>query len=230
MLKTSSTLQLISFIGTVFGLTSLPVQAATISFSDPVPNAGISYEWTVEMSNTDAVQMTRYVGAKSWNEPLNPVGLKGWTHTSNWVALNLTQLTQLTVKVDRTAGVKTPTGVAGDSLYPAFSLFSGWQNSGIEDHQFNTLGNTSWADELSYLDHEGNDSAASSVLKKFVLPAGFYSIAIGSNPPNPSLTGLHGYTATLTTTPVPEPATNGILTTIAVLSLLSYSRRKSPIS
>lgn len=63
-------------ISSVLGITSSQVQAATISFSDPTP-AGISYEWTLQMSDKDKISFVRYVGARSWNEPSNPVGLKG---------------------------------------------------------------------------------------------------------------------------------------------------------
>jgi hypothetical protein len=60
-----------------------PIRAATVNFSDPNPNGGIGYEWTIIMTDNDTSEFTRHVGAKSWNEPLNPVGLKGWTHTSD---------------------------------------------------------------------------------------------------------------------------------------------------
>lgn len=135
------------------------------------------------------------------------------------------------MKIDRQADVPTPTGIAGNSLYPAFSLFKGWENEGEEDHQYNTLGNTPWAKDISYLAHEANQNGALSVLDSFVLPAGRYSLAIGGNPSDPTLMGRHGYTATLTTTSVPEPAaTTGLLAVAAVAIVGFFPRRKAHIN
>lgn len=204
----NQTIKLVSLASVLLGVTSSQIQAATISFSDPAP-AGISYEWTLQMSDKDKISFVRYVGARSQNEPSNPVGLKGWTHTSNWVALKVPQQVELTVKIERQAGVPVifpgiPTTMAGESLYPAFSLYSGWATGAVvEDHQFNTLGNTDWIKGICYVAHEENKNGESSVEQKFVLPPGSYSIAIGANPPEDlTLTGFHGYKATFTTTPI----------------------------
>lgn len=226
MPKLSFPFPLIPLLGVMLGALPNQAQAATISFSDPTPN-GISYEWTVQISNNDTANFSSHVGAFSWNEPANPIGLKGWTHTSNWVALELTQPTRLTVKIDRTAGVPTATGIAGNTLYPAFSLFSGWQNNGTEDHQYNNIGNTAWANEITYFSHEDNSGGASSVVRQFVLPAGFYSLAIGGNPPANSPVRREGYTAILSSTPIPEPATNGMIAGVALLFLASGLRLSS---
>jgi hypothetical protein len=181
---------------------------------------GITYEWLVKMGDQDSANFSRHVGAFSWNEPNNPVGLKGWTHTSNWVMLELTEPAKLTVKIERATGVPNGIGIAGDNLYPAFSLYAGWDNDGDEDHQYNTLGNTAWADGISYLNHQANGSTEAAVEKSFVLSAGLYSIAIGGDPPIGSIARREGYLATLSTTSVPEPDTNGLL---VVLIPLSYA-------
>lgn len=60
----SQTISLMSIISAMLGITSSQVQAATIAFSDPAP-AGISYEWTLQMSDRDQISFTRYVGVKS---------------------------------------------------------------------------------------------------------------------------------------------------------------------
>lgn len=125
------------------------------------------------------------------------------------MALRVPQQVELTVKIERQAGVPVifpgiPTTTAGDSLYPAFSLYSGWATGAVvEDHQFNTLGNTDWIKGICYVAHEENKDGESSVEKKFILPPGRYSIAIGANPPaEQTITGFHGYKTTFTTTPV----------------------------
>jgi hypothetical protein len=112
---------LIFCLGTCLEINATQVNAATVtSLPGGAGTApGITYEWLVEqVSNNDSVNFVRDVGAKSWNEPNNPVGLKGWTHTSNWVALELLQPSVLTIEIARQANV----GTAGNSLYPAFSL------------------------------------------------------------------------------------------------------------
>jgi len=165
-----------------------------------------------------------HLGSKTRNQ----LGLKGWTHTSNWVALELLQPTKLTIQVDRQAGVPTATGVAGNDLYPAFSLYAGWENQVDEDHQYNNTGNTPWAPDIFYLAHIANDAAAPSVSGSFTLPTGLYSLAIGGNPPDPTQGGRQGYTATLTAEAVPEPTTvSGFLLAGIGITLSKMRRQKS---
>lgn len=226
----SEAINLTLVVGALFGLFSNPAQAATVSFSDPNPNGGIGYEWTVQLNDEETVQFTRHVGVKSWNEPANPPGLKGWTHTSDWVALTLTEATKLTIQVERTASVPiNATTTAGNSLFPAFTLFSGQQNSGAPDaewHQYNNKGNSFWTVDLDYLNHEANSRAASLVLRTFKLPAGEYSLAIGGNPFDPTLVGRHGYTATLFTVSVPEPSTTNGLLLVSLGAVLGATYRR----
>jgi len=215
---------LVFCLGTCLGITATQVHAATVtSLPGGAGTApGITYEWLVEdVSNNDNVNFVRDVGAKSWNEPNNPVGLKGWTHTSNWVALELLQPSILTIEIARQANV----GTAGNSLYPAFSLYSGWDNQGVEDHEFNTLGNTAWADGIDYIGHEGNAGAATAISRSFNLPAGLYSIAIGGNPPT-DVTGRQGYLAVLSTAPIPEPSANTGLFIVALGAILRLAQRQ----
>jgi hypothetical protein len=127
----------------------------------------------------------------------------------------------LTIEIARQANV----GTAGNSLYPAFSLYSGWDNEGVEDHQFNTLGNTAWADGIDYIGHEGNAGAATAISRSFNLPAGLYSIAIGGNPPT-DVTGRQGYLAVLSTAPIPEPAANTGLFVVALGAILRLAQRQ----
>ncbi len=214
--------------GVLLGATASQVQAATISPTDPVPSAGISYEWTVEMGDRDRAELTRHVGAKSWNEPDFPVGLKGWTHTSDWIALELTQATQLTVKITRKANVPIATGgKAGDSLYPAFSLYSGWDETTLPElHQYNTVGDIPWTNKLSYLAHQANGGATDSIFGTFTLAAGDYSLAIGGDPPAGALTQREGYRVTLISgTTVPEPNLLGALSIVAAAMVLTKSLR-----
>jgi hypothetical protein len=211
---------------------AVPSHASTIV---PTPGyaPGIGYEWGVAMSSTDSSIYQGSVGAKSWNEPTNPPDAKGWTHTSDWTALDLTEDATLTVTLARQSGVlySPPSGppvTEGDLLTPAFSIYAGWETTGPESHQFNPVGNISWASELSYLDHEANPLGLTSITKTFSLAAGRYSLVFGGNPPDGS-TGFHGYQATLTTSPVPLP-TAAWLFGSGVAGLIRLARRRAHIS
>jgi hypothetical protein len=191
-----------------------------LSFADPAP-AGISYEWTVRMHRQQRAQMVHAVGAKSWSEPSNPDGQKGWTHTSNWIALELEEAARVAIKVERQQGVVVVSGnntsAARFALVPAVSIYRGWdETTETETHTFNNVGNF-WS-TVVYLGHAANPKARPSVTYKAKLPAGRYSLVVGGNPKSlgdpaaypPSdcdpadatcnaYTGLQGYTVTITT-------------------------------
>ncbi|MCS6897106.1 MAG: hypothetical protein NZM29_03955 [Nitrospira sp.] len=190
-----------------------PGQAATIT--QPGPETGLTYEWRVVMDSVDLAHFHGSVGAKSWAEPGQPVGAKGWTHTTDWVALDLTGVggpVFLTVELER--------GHTGNSqLFPAFTLYSGWElaNSDESNHTFNNTGNIGWATNLTYLAHvanaggpNGTDTGAGtdSVSATFTLNPGLYSLVLGGNPPltTPPQSGQHSFSVTLSTAPVPVPA------------------------
>jgi hypothetical protein len=202
-----------------------PSQAHVVMTQDPASlQGGITYEWLAEAGHTGSIGSWQGgVGAKSWNEPGNPDGSKGWTHTSDWAALDLHETGALTITVERA----TVSGVTGTQLTPAFTLFQGWAsgpavwnpsdpvNGNFEWHTFNNAGNPQdtdpqhWAwlnGQMSYLDHEANPLSLTSIARTFVLEAGHYSLAIGGNPADTSLTGQHGYLATINFAPVPVPA------------------------
>jgi hypothetical protein len=191
-----------------------------LSFADPAP-AGLSYEWTVKMHRKQSAQMVHAVGAKAWSEPSNPDGQRGWTHTSNWIALELEEAARVTIKVERQQGVVVVSGnntsAARFALVPALSVYRGWdETSEQEPHTFNSVGNF-WS-TIVYLGHAANPKSKPSVTYKAKLPAGRYSIVVGGNPkslgdpaaypqngcdPADTLcneyTGVHGYEITITT-------------------------------
>jgi hypothetical protein len=196
---------------------SAPSQAHVVVTPDPGSlQSGITYEFQVgveELGSTGSWQGG--VGAKSWNEPGNPAGSKGWTHTSDWAALELAEGGNLTITVSRA----TVNGVAGTQLTPAFTLFQGWATgptgSTGEWHTYNNVGNpydtdpTNWgwaSGQISYLDHEANPGSLESITRTIQLAAGQYSLAIGGNPADTTLTGQHGYLAQVSLSAVPVPA------------------------
>jgi len=157
-----------------------------VSFSDSVPALGISYEFTAHLRRKEKVGFVWYVGAKSWSEPSNPDGLKGWTHTSNWVALDLQEPAKLKVTVERQQGVvytgATSVEVSRAELVPAMSLYAGWdETSDPEPHTFNNAGNF-WS-TIQFLANQPNAKGKGKIVfKTKQLPAGKYSLVIGGNP------------------------------------------------
>jgi hypothetical protein len=212
---------------------------AHIAFTSPGPQTGLTYEVQATQgedgSFTESYSGSDFgltVGAKSWAEPGNPAGAKGWTHTTNWVALDLSALADpalVTIQLDR--------GATG-SLVPAFSLYSGWElNSPESDHTFNNIGNISWVDDLTYIGHVANaggpdgtnttGTELTSVFGQYVLNPGLYTIVLGGNPllTNPPASGLFDYTFTLSTAPVPVPAAVYLFGS-GLIGLVGLARRK----
>lgn len=220
------------------------LQAANITLSDPSPqvfdpvsfattDGGVPYRWTAQLAGTDSGTAVRHVGAWSWEdnalfdasigEP--PVG---WTHTSDWVALTLNTASTFTLRLEVQGGVAAPTGadpsnIAGtNSMFPSFTIYQNWDGDGSDDHTYNNRGNIVWAEDLVYLDHLDN-STASVAERSWILPAGNYSLALGSNAPATD-PNRQGYLATFTTAPVPEPST-GLVALIGLLGLIRRNRK-----
>jgi len=188
-------------------------------------STGIPYTWGVTMNGNDTTDgsPTPYqgiVGALSWSDPFNdgdPIGA-GWTHTSNWTALGLTEAANLTVTLAETT-TPSPSG-----LYPAFSLYAGQQTTDLGSalgccgwHVYNNAGNFDWStanptydsSSLNYIGNEANLGHLSSVTKVFSLEPGLYTLVFGGNARDVTGATLGfdiGYQATLTTAPVPVPA------------------------
>lgn len=181
---------------------------------------GIGYRWTlVGMDSSDSVNLERHVGALSFRDPVNfadPNGYHGWTHTSDWVQLELVEPANLSVTLSRKAGVPNGADIAGDQLFPAFALWQGTDNDDGDDHVFNNSGNFIWAEDLSFVGNMPNETAGLfSVTSSFSLPAGNYSLVLSGNPPGLSGSGRQGYEVLLSTTAVPEPSSL-LLLTIAI--------------
>lgn len=193
-------------------------RAATVQvITSTPPAAGIPYRHTVTLGVEDNASTSRHVGAWSWedNSLFNAAAGEepvGWTHTSDWVALTLTANTTFTLRMERQEGIAAPTpanpaNIAGtSSMFPSFTLYSGWDQDGAQDHTYNNRGIIAWSD-IAYLSHRDN-STESFAENTWSLPAGNYSIALGSNAPatNPN---RQGYLVSFTT--VPEPGTAGLI-------------------
>jgi hypothetical protein len=201
-------------------------QGYKISFStnssgaaDPVPNTylppdyigtgGVGYAFTVVAGADETGSFKSHVGAWSWEDnalfgnPGQGAQPVGWTHTSNWVAAKLTEEVFFSLTLERDAtvpwpSVDNPNRLADtSSMFPSLTLYRGWDNDGSDDHTYNNRGNVSWAEDIRYIDHVDN-STAETITRTWRLPAGDYSIAIGSNAPANN-TARQGYKATFST-------------------------------
>ncbi len=203
--------------------------AGNVTYADPQPSTpgvcdgGISYEWTVKMRGHDEVELVGHVGAKSWNEPppAYEPPFTGWTHTSHWVALELTEPAILEIEVERQEGVafQGPSGMvtARNMLVPALSVYKNWDNTSCEDHRYNNAGNIDWS-TIEYIGNNKNMRGKNVVKYNVKLKKGYYSIAIGGSPKvletypandcdasDPvcyAYTGRHGYEASFKTKPL----------------------------
>jgi hypothetical protein len=216
-------------------LLTAQAQASTINKATSLPTVGVPYRFTVEMAGNDSGVFSNHVGAWSWEDnSLFGTGQPpvGWTHTADWVALTLTEGTYFTINVAQKAGVPWPSEsdpdrtASIDSMFPSLTIWSGLDTDGDQVHTFNNHGNVSWAEDITFLDYYDNSSAA-SIQRTWYLPAGTYTIVLGSNSPaSEDSIFRQGYEATFTTSTVPEPST--VATLVGGLSALAlvYARKR----
>ncbi|MCA1963782.1 MAG: immunoglobulin domain-containing protein, partial [Prosthecobacter sp.] len=155
---------------------------------------GVGYAHTIVTDGTDTGTFSNHVGAWSWEDnalfgnPGQGTEPVGWTHTSRWVALRLTRSAFFTLTMERDATVPWPSAQAPDrladtsSMFPSFTIWNGWHNTGTDSHTYNNRGNVSWASGLTYRDHLDN-STQTTITRTYLLPAGDYTLALGSNAP-----------------------------------------------
>ncbi len=190
------------------------------------------------MGGNDSATLIRHVGAWSWEDNSQfaaGTDPRGWTHTSDWVRLSLTQATTFTLTLSREENVSWPSG--GDparttgssaSFFPSFTLYTGTDTTSTQVHTYNNkpgfdagdTGALGWATPL-YLGHVDNSTLLSVNITLSLAP-GEYSIALGSNAPATDA-NRQGYRAVLST--VPEP-TGTALAGLAVAGLAMRRRRR----
>ena len=208
-------------------LMSAPSRASTFVLGDA--NAGgIGYYGYLTIGNNDFGAFSTHVGAWSWeDESLGLGNGVGWTHTSRWLAVTLTEAAMFTITMARDANVPWPDplndpGRLADvsSMFPSFTLWQGWDNDDGDHHSYTNNGNVSWAEDLAYSDHL-NNSTETSISRTWSLPAGNYTFALGSNAPSNN-TLRQGFQAAFAT---PEPGRATLLAASIAGVVLRRRRR-----
>lgn len=226
-------------------LAASPSEAFTYASGDPA-SGGIGYSGQVIIGLNDNGSFSDHTGAWSWEDQgIAPGGGEGWTHTSRWIALTVTNDTTLTLTMERDATVPyLGSGNVGgfaavDHMFPSFTIWQNWDNDLMpaavatslgydpldanDHHTYLNTGNPIWAEDLSYLDHYGN-ATLTSITDSWNLTAGQYTIVFGSNSPSITSPPRQGFQATFSTTP--EPGRAAFLG-LAGLAMIQRRRRHS---
>jgi hypothetical protein len=108
--------------------------------TDPAAG-GIGYAYTIIAGANETGSFSSHVGAWSWEDnalfgnPGQGTLPVGWTHTSNWAAVKLTQEVFFSITLERDTNVpwaQAPEELNGkadtSSMFPSLTLFRGWDN------------------------------------------------------------------------------------------------------
>ena len=196
-------------------------------------DGGIPYTYQADLTGPgDSVTIVDSVGNKSWADPMNPdMGDfdldAGWTHTSNWIHLELAAETDLTLTLAAKADVPDGSGgtLAAD-LVTALSLWSGADNDGDAQHFYEQGSVPSWVDAagFAFLDHAdtgpGPFAGAEAEITGTFAP-GVYTIALGGHD---EVASAHRSGYELTIVAAPEPG--GALFLATGAAVLAAARRR----
>lgn len=180
---------------------------ADVQFADP-DEGGIGYEWTVSIAHHGTAEIVGSTGGKGSYEPSFEAPDFGWTHTTDWVALELGADVTLEIEMSRQEGVyevkvDEDTGeksfaTSGAMLYPALSVYKGWDTTTEKEKgSFNPIGNF-WS-TLEYMGVAYSESGEETIKYRAKLPAGQYSVNIGGvnalycAETDACYNGVHGY-------------------------------------
>lgn len=163
--------------------------------------AGIGYGFQIYQQSGITDTFSGTVGSKAWSDPQNslgPLGVPlGWTHTSVWAYIKVTDSGNYRISVSPDAS----------NLVPAFTLWKGADNSGFVAHEYAQVGVPAFvnAPGFAYINHvtlgPGAYTGANASLTLF-LNAGEYTVALGGND-GTTLGHQAGYSFSMAPVPVP---------------------------
>ena len=205
---------------TILGATAIALSTtaiADVKFADP-DEGGIGYEWTVTLGHHGSAEIVGSTGGKGSYEPAFEAPDFGWTHTTDWVALELEEDVILEITVARQQGVYEMTvnedtgeqsyATSGAMLYPALSIYEGWDSTTEKEKgSFNPIGNF-WS-TINFKAAEFSAWGEDTIIYRAKLAAGKYSVNIGGvnalycAETDACYNGVHGYRATFTASDVP---------------------------
>lgn len=207
------------------------------------PTGGVAYNSGLSLTGADSGSVSGSVGQWSWQDPAVAdanVPNGGWGHTSNWIAITLTEPAILQLTLSRNAAVPAiPSGFFPvDNYFPAFTLWQNWDTDAApldfydaamagqtgNYHVYPNTANVGWAEDLSYLDHYRNNGTETSVTASWTLAAGNYTFAVGGLAPSSVGASRQGYEAAFSTSAIPEP---GSLAFLALTGLATLRRRRA---
>lgn len=206
---------------TFLGASALALSTAAmadVQYADP-EEGGIGYEWTVSLGHHGSAEIVGSTGGKGSYEPSFETPEIGWTHTTDWVALELEADVILEIEVSRQEGVyemkvDRETGeksyaTSGAMLYPAISIYKGWDSTTeTEKGSFNPQGNF-WS-TIDFQDALYSKFGESTIIYRAKVPAGKYSVNIGGvnalycAEDDACYKGVHGYRAKFTASHAPS--------------------------
>jgi len=223
-------------IGAALALASAAGASTTVAGDLEGGTGGITYAWQIALADAfDVASVQASVGSKSWADPSNPglgsFGLNaGWTHTSNWIHLELAEDTLVAITLAPNAFVPNTSsgGFYAADLVPAMSLWTGFDDDGSDDHFFEQGEVPHWIDAegFAFVDHDttGPGPYAGDVATlEIALDAGVYTINAGGHD---DTTSGHraGYLFTVQGLPEPGVTLSGVLVVAALAALRSRRR------
>lgn len=164
------------------------------------------------------------VGVWSWHDTaFAGADDMGWTHTSSWAAVEVTEAVYLTITMGRNSSVPYLEGVRDTQyLFPSFSIWSGWDNTGTDNHVYENNALIPWAEGLTELQGFVSNTTETTASLTLYLEPGLYTVAMGSHGPATGGLPRQGFYANFTT--VPEPSST--LLVAAAVSLWGLRRRR----
>lgn len=203
-------------------ISTLILNHATVNAQ--IPDGLVGYTHYLELAPIDntGTSIVGSIGSWSWED--RDLGENVfWRHQSDWIAIRLTEPSNLNLEV-----VRNNTERDSSKLFPSFTLYNSFNDSAEGAHFGDNTSDIQWDDNsqlLTYLEHLDN-STFGTINETITLPAGDYTILLGGNATAEASPVMVDYTATFSVTPIPESSTT-ILGLLAGFAFLAHRKRST---